>query len=152
MRPPESQKYEWEGIQFRGRVGLAAGFDKNAKLPKAIEMLGFGFMEVGSVTGAAWEGNPLPRLFRIPRDHGLVNRMGLNNEGCEEVALRLAALRREGIEMPVLVNLAKTPDPSLTKEEAVEDYAVSARTLGPLADALVMNISCPNSGDGKTFC
>ena len=151
MKPPESQQLEWEGIRFRGRAGLAARFDKNGKLPVAMEMLGFGFMEVGSVTGSAWEGNPQPRLFRIPSDQGLVNRMGLNNEGCRAVSERLRRVRERGMTMPILVNLAKTPDPGLTKEQAVGDYVESAEELAPLADALVINISCPNSGDGKTF-
>jgi len=131
-------------------VGLAAGFDKNAKLPRAIEMLGFSFMEVGSVTALEWSGNAQPRLFRVPEDKALINRMGLNNDGAEIIGARLRRVKSK-VAMPLLVNIAKTPAPGLEGEKAVEDYVTSILTVKDVADAIVLNISCPNSGDGRTF-
>lgn len=140
----------WRGLTFETPIGLAAGFDKNARLPQAVEMLGFGFMEVGSVTAQAWEGNPVPRLFRLPEDRALINRMGLNNHGADVVTQRLATVRKR-ISIPILVNVAKTPAPDLEGERAVQDYVETVRKVKGVADAVVLNISCPNSGDGRTF-
>jgi len=147
-RPPPRHPVEALGLTFANPVGIAAGFDKNAEHLRGLAGLGFGFLEVGSVTAQPWAGNPQPRLFRLPADGALINRMGLNNHGAEVVAGRLAA-RRCGV--PVLVNVAKTPDPALEGPAAVDDYVQSIRTLAPHADAVVLNISCPNSGDGRTF-
>jgi dihydroorotate dehydrogenase len=133
------------GLTFPNRLGLAAGFDKNAVGIDALAALGFGHVEVGTVTGEAQPGNPAPRLFRLTADRAVVNRMGFNNDGAEVVARRLAARgRRPG---PVLgVNIGKTkvvPDDDQAAVEA--DYAKSTRLLAPHADYLVVNVSSPNT-------
>lgn len=147
-RPPPPAPVLALGLHFPNPVGLAAGFDKNAEHLRGLAGLGFGFLEVGSVTLRPWPGNARPRLFRLPADGALINRMGLNNHGALAVAERLAQ-RRPGV--PVFVNVAKTPDPALEGAAAIDDYVQSFRILAPHADALVLNISCPNSGDGRTF-
>ena len=136
------------GFEFENPVGLAAGFDKNARHTEIIEALGFGFIEIGSVTHRGWLGNPQPRLFRLKKDEGLINRMGLNNEGAEAVAARLKTLR-PGV--PLFVNVAKTPDKSMNEAETIQDYCESVRKLKPYADVMVLNISCPNADGGRTF-
>lgn len=133
------------GLTFPNALGLAAGFDKNAVGIDALGALGFGHVEVGTVTGEAQPGNPRPRLFRLTEDRAVVNRMGFNNDGAEAVAARLAARgRRPG---PVLgVNIGKTklvPDDDQAAVEA--DYAKSTRLLAPHADYLVVNVSSPNT-------
>lgn len=138
------------GLTFRTPVGLAAGFDKNAEGVPLWAALGFGFAEVGSVTARPSAGNPRPRAFRLPEDRALVNRMGLNNDGAEAVARRLAAEERPpGFVLGV--NVAKTHDPAILGDAAVEDFRTSARLLLPHADFLVLNVSCPNTAEGKTF-
>jgi dihydroorotate dehydrogenase len=113
-------------------------------------MLGFSFMEVGSVTAMKWGGNEQPRLFRVPEDKALINRMGLNNDGAEAIGVRLRRVK-PNVHIPLLVNVAKTPAPDLEGEKAVADYVSSILTVRDVADAIVLNISCPNSGDGRTF-
>lgn len=142
---------ELMGMRFANPVGLAAGFDKNAEHVHAMAALGFGFVEVGSVTARPAGGNARPRLFRLPEDGGLINRMGLNNEGAAAIALRLRALRERGVPVPLFVNVAKTHDPAICGDAAVADYVESVRQVQAFADAVVINISCPNSGDGRTF-
>ncbi|WP_110205625.1 quinone-dependent dihydroorotate dehydrogenase [Nocardioides daejeonensis] len=139
------------GLTFPNRLGLAAGFDKNAVGIDALGALGFGHVEVGTVTGRPQPGNPKPRLFRLPDDRVVINRMGFNNDGAEVVARRLeerAKLRVHGIgNGPVLgVNIGKTkvvPDDDLAA--VVADYEFSARHLAPHADYLVVNVSSPNT-------
>jgi dihydroorotate dehydrogenase len=143
-----SKPLELFGIKFRNPVGLAAGFDKNGQFIEPLSTLGFGFLEIGSVTARPALGNPHPRLFRLPADRAVINRMGLNNEGCEAVADRL---RGQEYQVPIFINIAKTHDAHLQGQAAVDDYCVSIRTMKSLADVLVINISCPNSGDGRTF-
>jgi dihydroorotate dehydrogenase len=138
------------GLAFRSPVGLAAGFDKNAALVPFWAALGFGFAEVGSVTARPSAGNPRPRAFRLVEDRALVNRMGLNNEGAEAVAARLARLERPA-GLVLGVNVAKTHDPAVLGDEAVEDFRRSVRRLLPHADYLALNVSCPNTAEGKTF-
>ena len=138
------------GLGFRTPLGLAAGFDKNAERLAFWEALGLGFAEIGSVTARAGRGNARPRAFRLPADGALVNRLGLGNEGAEAVAARLARTpRRAGF--PVVVNVAKTHSPDILGEAGVEDFRTSVRRLAPHADALVLNVSCPNTAEGKTF-
>ena len=127
------------GLRFAHPIGLAAGFDKNATAYEALAALGFGFVEVGTVTGQAQPGNPKPRLFRLPADRALINRMGFNNLGAGRVATHLTATRS----VPVGVNIGKTK--SVTEENAASDYVASTRLLGPLADYLVVNVSSPNT-------
>jgi dihydroorotate dehydrogenase len=139
------------GLTFPNRLGLAAGFDKNAVGIDALAALGFGHVEVGTVTGEGQPGNPKPRLFRLPADRAVVNRMGFNNDGAEVVARRLAAraeaLARRGRSGPVLgVNIGKTKVVPEGDEQAVlGDYAKSTRLLAPYADYLVVNVSSPNT-------
>jgi dihydroorotate dehydrogenase len=134
------------GLTFPGPLGLAAGFDKNAVGIDALASLGFSFVEVGTVTGRAQPGNPRPRLFRLPADRAIVNRMGFNNDGAEVVARRLAARRDRLGDRPgpiVGVNIGKTK--VVAEEDAVADYERSAGLLAPYADYLVVNVSSPNT-------
>ncbi|GAB7005576.1 quinone-dependent dihydroorotate dehydrogenase [Nocardioides sp. AN3] len=138
------------GLRFGNRLGLAAGFDKNAVGIDALAGLGFGHVEIGTVTGEAQPGNPRPRLFRLRSDHAVINRMGFNNDGAEVVAHRLKARldrRRSGALGPVLgVNIGKTKVVPEDDQAAVEaDYGKSTRLLAPYADYLVVNVSSPNT-------
>ncbi|HEY8428059.1 MAG TPA: quinone-dependent dihydroorotate dehydrogenase [Sandaracinaceae bacterium] len=127
------------GLTFPTPVGLAAGFDKDAVGVDALSRLGFGFVEVGTLTAHPQPGNAKPRLFRLGADRALVNRMGFNNRGSADAAKRLARPRR----IPVGVNLGKS---KITPEErAAEDYALSTERLAPYADYLVVNVSSPNT-------
>ncbi len=138
------------GLRFASPVGLAAGFDKNAGLVRFWPTLGLGFAEVGSVSARPSAGNPKPRAFRLPADRALVNRMGLNNDGAEAVAARLATTeRRPGLVLGV--NVAKTHDPTILGAAGVEDFRQSVAALLPHADYLALNVSCPNTAEGKTF-
>ena len=121
-------------------LGVAAGFDKDARHPAALAALGFGAVEIGTVTAQAQPGNPTPRMFRLTRDRALINRLGFNNRGAAAAAARLA--RRPAV--PLLgVNIGKTK--LVPEEGALADYAASAEALGPLADYLVVNVSSPNT-------
>lgn len=135
------------GIEFPNVLGLAAGFDKNAVGIDALAALGFGSIEIGTVTGEPQPGNPKPRLFRLPADRAVVNRMGFNNDGAEVVAARLAArakARAGDARGPVLgVNIGKSK--VVPEDDAVRDYVKSARLLAPYADYLVINVSSPNT-------
>ncbi|MDX6359196.1 MAG: dihydroorotate dehydrogenase [Nocardioidaceae bacterium] len=143
------------GLTFPNPVGLAAGFDKNAVGIDALAALGFGFVEIGTVTARPQPGNPRPRLFRLPRDRAVVNRMGFNNDGAEVVARRLAdragrvlsaSLDHRVAPVIVGVNIGKTKVVAEDDEQAVlADYALSARLLAPYADYLVVNVSSPNT-------
>jgi dihydroorotate dehydrogenase len=133
------------GLTFPNPVGLAAGFDKNGVAVPAWAALGFGFVEVGTVTAKAQPGNPKPRIFRY-REHGaLVNRLGFNNDGADVVAERLSELRGSGRwpAIPVGINLGKSKVTPI--EHAVDDYLYSFRLLAPLADYVVLNVSSPNT-------
>ncbi|ADI15806.1 quinone-dependent dihydroorotate dehydrogenase [Truepera radiovictrix] len=132
------------GLRFPNPIGLAAGFDKNAVAVPTWAALGFGFVEVGSVTAHAQPGNPKPRLFRLPEDAALVNRMGFNNAGAAAVAARLAALRASGaIQVPLGVNLGKSRVTPL--DDAPGDYVQSLGALWPHADYFAVNVSSPNT-------
>ncbi len=138
------------GLTFPGRLGLAAGFDKNAQSIDAVAALGFSFVEIGTVTGEPQPGNPRPRLFRLPEDRAIVNRMGFNNDGAVAVARRLSARAVAGARggpsehrVVLGVNIGKTK--VAPEEYAVADYQKSARLLAPFADYLVVNVSSPNT-------
>jgi len=131
------------GLDFPGPLGLAAGFDKDARGADALGALGFGFVEIGTVTAQGQPGNPRPRMFRLPEDHALINRMGFNNEGAEAAARRLARRQRRPGSLVVGVNIGKTK--LVDEAQAVDDYVASATRLAPLADYLVVNVSSPNT-------
>lgn len=132
------------GLQFENRLGMAAGFDKNGILIKALHALGFGHVEIGTVTPLPQLGNPKPRLFRLPKNQSLINRMGFNNEGAVSVAARIAKLRKTNQRLPIIgVNIGKNKTTS--QELAAEDYRLAAKTLAPVADYLVVNVSSPNT-------
>lgn len=135
------------GIDFRGRVGLAAGMDKDGDALKAWAALGFGHAEIGTVTAQPQPGNDKPRLFRLSASDALVNRMGFNNAGAEALAttLRRAGVRRgnRAVGIPLGVSLGKSKVVAL--EDAAEDYLVSLRWLDPYADYLAVNVSSPNT-------
>jgi dihydroorotate dehydrogenase len=128
------------GVCFPGPLGLAAGFDKDGIGLKVWGALGFGYAEIGTVTAHAQPGNPAPRLFRLPADRALLNRLGFNNRGAAALASRLA---RESPDVPIGVNIGKTK--STPPERAADDYRASARLVGPLAAYLVVNVSSPNT-------
>lgn len=132
------------GLDFPNPLGLAAGLDKDGRAVTAWQALGFGFVEVGTVTPRAQPGNPRPRLFRLPADAAIVNRMGFNNGGAEAMAVRLQRLRGRGcLEVPLGVNLGKSKD--TPAEQAAQDYRAGFEVLGELADYVVVNISSPNT-------
>lgn len=138
---PQLQQTLWQ-LDFPNPIGLAAGFDKNAECYRGALGLGFGFVEIGSVTPRPQAGNPRPRLFRLIADRAVINRMGFNNDGMEAVAARLVARdRRAGIAGIVGVNLGKNKD----TVDAAADYELGVAKLGPLADYLVINVSSPNT-------
>ncbi len=128
------------GLEFPGPLGLAAGFDKDARGVAGLAALGFGFVEVGTVTARPQPGNARPRVFRLPADRALVNRMGFNNEGAAAAADRLRRLRAKVI---VGVNIGKTR--AVPDEGAAQDYAASARAVARVADYVVVNVSSPNT-------
>ncbi|MFH0701313.1 MAG: quinone-dependent dihydroorotate dehydrogenase [Candidatus Woesearchaeota archaeon] len=139
---------ECMGLKFPNPVGLAAGFDKNGVLIDFLPHLGFGYMEVGSVTAEGGTGNPKPRIFRLVEDEAIINRMGLNNEGAEKIYERLKGKEHQ---FPVGINIAKTHDPNIMGDAAIRDFCKSYRIMHPVADYLTLNISCPNTKEGKTF-
>ena len=135
---PELGQQLW-GLDFANPVGLAAGFDKDARVAQAMLRLGFGFVEIGTVTPRRQPGNQKPRLFRLDEDRAVINRMGFNSDGLEAAVERLLARpRAPGI---LAVNLGKNRD----SEEAAGDYEEGVRRVAPLADFLVVNISSPNT-------
>lgn len=128
------------GRTIEAPLGLAAGFDKNAVAPDVWAALGFGHAEVGTVTGYPQPGNQKPRLFRLPADHAILNRMGFNNDGAAHIASALKGRNRDNV---IGINIGKTKRVAL--EDAVDDYRRSATLLGGLADYLVVNVSSPNT-------
>jgi dihydroorotate dehydrogenase len=128
------------GLSFKNPVGVAAGFDKNGHVAPQLAALGFGFVEVGTVTNLPQPGNPRPRLFRLPLDRALVNRQGFNNEGAEALARRLAHARPGCV---LGVNIGKSR--AVPVEEATADYLASFETVRPHADYVTVNVSSPNT-------
>ena len=128
------------GLKFKNPVGLAAGFDKDAKLIDEMALLGFGFIEIGTLTPKPQEGNPLPRLFRLPEDEALINRMGFNNGG---VTAAVERLKKRKSDVIIGGNIGKnkvTPN-----ENAVDDYLICLEALHPFVDYFVVNVSSPNT-------
>ncbi|APT92517.1 diguanylate cyclase [Corynebacterium phocae] len=128
------------GVHFPRPLGLAAGFDKNGSAPDAWAAIGFGYAELGTVTAMPQSGNPAPRLFRLPADKAILNRMGFNNAGAHEVAKNLKNRRYQDV---IGINIGKNK--VVAPEDAVENYKASATLLGNLADYLVVNVSSPNT-------
>ena len=143
---------EFAGLRFRTPLGLAAGFDKSARAVPLLAALGFGHIEVGSISAQASAGNPKPRLFRIPRDRGIVVNYGLPNDGAQQVAQRLAGLRACA---PLGINIVSTNRgagaPAESDDAVIGDYLQSVRRLQPFADYLCLNLSCPNTREGRGF-
>jgi dihydroorotate dehydrogenase len=135
--PPALAQRLW-GLDFPNPVGLAAGYDKDSRVPGAMLQLGFGFVEVGTVTPRPQPGNPKPRLFRLEEDRAIINRMGFNSGGLDAVVARLSKRARSGI---VGVNLGRNRD----TEDAAADYAEGVLRTARLADYLVVNVSSPNT-------
>lgn len=133
------------GLDFKNPVGLAAGFDKNAKYLRELEALGFGFIEIGTVTPLPQAGNEKPRLFRLPKDKALINRMGFNNDGVKQVVQRLAKWRKDNENTTMIIggNIGKnkiTPN-----EDAWKDYETCFKELHHYVDYFVVNVSSPNT-------
>lgn len=140
-KPVEAEPVETLGLHFPNAVGLAAGFDKDADVIRQAFGLGFGFVEVGSITPRPQPGNPRPRVFRLSEDGAVVNRYGFNSKGLDYAEGQLARTRRDPLPGPLGVNLGKNK----TSEDASADYVEGARRLGPYADYLVVNVSSPNT-------
>ena len=136
-----SLKRNFLGLQFKNPVGLAAGFDKDGKFFEPISALGFGFVEIGTVTPKPQDGNPKPRLFRLPKDRGLINRMGFNNEGIDAFVNRIK--QRKNSDVIIGGNIGKnkiTPN-----DKAADDYLICFEALFPYVDYFVVNVSSPNT-------
>ena len=146
-------------LEFKNPVGLGAGFDKNAKYLRELETLGFGFVEIGTVTPLAQEGNPPPRLFRLPKDKALINRMGFNNDGVKVVAQRLKTWRdretsnvKRQSHSPLTTHHSRLiiggnigKNKATPNEDAWKDYAICFNELHPYVDYFVVNVSSPNT-------
>ena len=137
------------GIKFKNPVGLAAGFDKNAEIVKLLPSVGFGFAEVGSITGEPCEGNPKPRLWRLKKSEGLVVYYGLRSDGCEKMAEKL---KDKNIDIPIGISVAKTNcKQTADKEAGIDDYAKAFSALKDTGEYMTINISCPNAFGGQPF-
>ncbi len=139
VQHPSLQRTLW-GITFPNPVGLGAGFDKDAKYTDALACLGFGFVEIGTVTPKGQPGNPQPRLFRLPADKALINRMGFNNEGAKAAAQRLKHRKEK---LVIGGNIGKNKD--TPNENALSDYEICFRDLYDVVDYFVVNVSSPNT-------
>lgn len=142
-RPAPATAVRAMGLDFPSPFGLAAGFDKDAHALLGLGSLGFGHVEIGTITALPQPGNPRPRLFRLVADRALINRMGFNNHGAEAAARTLRRARRRDRRPVIGVNIGKSR--AVDVDEAIADYLVSTRALAPLADYLVVNVSSPNT-------
>lgn len=141
--PRPEQQVRALGLTFPSPFGVAAGFDKNAVGVRGLDALGFGHIEVGTVTAIPQDGNPKPRLFRLVPDRAVINRMGFNNKGADAAAKRLQALRRRAPRAVIGVNIGKSR--IVEVEKALDDYVTSAVKLAHLADYMAVNVSSPNT-------
>jgi dihydroorotate dehydrogenase len=128
------------GLRFTNPLGIAAGFDKNGVVVNQLASLGFAFVEVGTVTYDPQSGNPMPRMFRLPDDQAIVNRLGFNNDGAAAIAERLATLDRRCV---IGVNIGRNKD--VNNEDATENYVKSFEIVHPVADYIAVNVSSPNT-------
>jgi dihydroorotate dehydrogenase len=146
---PKDQPVRFLGLTFKNPVGLGAGFDKNALYLRELEALGFGHVEIGTVTPRPQPGNDKPRLFRLKRDKALINRMGFNNDGAEAIAERLhqwhANTKKSGAQSPLIIGGNIGKHKSTPNEEAYLDYDICFRKLYPFVDYFVVNVSSPNT-------
>ena len=137
------------GIKFRNPIGLAAGFDKDAQLVDILPSIGFGFEEIGSITGQPSKGNPKPRLWRLKKSKSLIVHYGLKNDGCEIIHNRL---KKKKFEIPIGVSIAKTNcKGTVDTKNAIEDYVKSYKIFSNIGDYYTINISCPNAFGGQPF-
>ena len=136
------------GIKFENPVGLAGGFDKNAYLTDFLPDMGFGFMEIGSITAEPCLGNPKPRLHRLIKNKGIIVNYGLANKGVKEIYNKL---KNKNFKIPLGINIAKTNNPSIKGSKSIDDYFKSFKIIKTLGDYITINISCPNAGDGRSF-
>ena len=137
------------GINFKNPIGLAAGFDKNARLVDILPSVGFGFMEVGSITSQKCEGNPKPRLWRAKKSKGIVVYYGLVNDGCEKIFKRLITKK---FDIPLGISIAKTNSKDTAETEAgISDYFKAYKTMLEIGNYITINISCPNAFGGEPF-
>jgi len=143
--PDQRLQVHLGSLKFSNPVGLAAGFDKNARAVRIWPAFGFGFIEIGAVTALAQPGNPKPRLFRLPEDKALINRLGFNNEGATAIAARLDILQRKGRlpKIPLGINIGKTK--VIDNREAAKDYLFTFEKLYGLGDYFTLNVSSPNT-------
>jgi len=144
FQPPSKTKTLF-GLNFPNPIGLAAGMDKNGVALPAWATLGFGFIEIGTITAKAQPGNPEPRIFRLPKQQALINRLGFNNDGADAIAHRLRKLRESGRwpAVPVGINIGKSRTTPI--EKAADDYLYSFRLLHDFADYITLNVSSPNT-------
>lgn len=143
--PRHEQPVTLSGIVFPNPVGLGAGFDKNAKYLRELECLGFGFVEIGTVTPLAQEGNLQPRLFRLKSDRALINRMGFNNDGVKIVAVRLKKWRERNVNSRIIIGGNIGKNKTTPNDEAWKDYEICFLALHPVVDYFVVNVSSPNT-------
>lgn len=142
-RPDSSLAVETLGLRFESPFGMAAGFDKDARSIRGLWALGFGHVEIGTVTAIAQDGNPKPRLFRLVDDRAVINRMGFNNGGAAAAAERVARERSRTRGPVIGANIGKSRVVAI--EDAIDDYRKSARALAPVADYIAVNVSSPNT-------
>ena len=148
---PKSKQAEVEvmGLKFPNRIGLAAGLDKNGEYIEPLSNLGFGFIEIGTVTPHGQKGNPKPRLFRLPKAKAIINRMGFNNKGIENLTDHVALVRKKGFTGIIGINIGKNLDTSV--DNATEDYLLGLRGAYLYADYITINISSPNTPGLRTL-
>lgn len=141
----ENNPVEIDSLRYKNKVGLAAGFDKDGRFVNELYKMGFGFIEVGTVTPKAQTGNPKPRLFRLPKDRALINRMGFNNEGMKALESRLKKFRAKNPSCDMLIGINIGKNKTTPNENAVDDYVKCYAKLYNLADFFVVNVSSPNT-------
>ena len=142
-RPDPCLEVEALGLRFESPFGMAAGFDKDARSIRGLWALGFGHIEIGTVTAIAQDGNPQPRLFRLVDDRAVINRMGFNNGGAAAAAERVARERSRARRPVIGANIGKSR--VVAVDDAIDDYRLSARALAPVSDYLAVNVSSPNT-------
>ncbi len=144
---------ELAGIKLEHPLGVGAGFDKEGREIPILKEVGFAYAEVGTVTNLPYEGNPKPRLWRLPEDRALVVNYGLRSTGAPAMEPRFASYRRRGRwNIPVGISVAKSNKPGLSGEAGLEDLTTAFKTMEPFADYMTVNVSCPNTGDGEQYC